>query len=185
MGYMIDDVVGLNLRKIRLERKLTQGALADMAHISKQSISNIETGAGGSSKTLSRLAECLEVSPLAFYQDDGLDTSIRFKRVTAQKPYLDRTAYTSKLGQAVDFIYRDCQERVFFIMAMTLKETISQNSDMILESLNAERSAKNHHTLSEMADDLTQCVKQAVFGDSEDDLDELDELAEGDDSSGT
>lgn len=176
MGYMIDDVVALNLRKIRLERKLTQGALADMAHISKQSISNIETGAGGSSKTLSRLAECLEVSPLAFYQDDGLDTSIRFKRVTAQKPYFDRTAYTSKLGQAVDFIYRDCQERVFFIMAMTFKETISQNSDMILESLNAERSAKNHHTLSEMVDDLTRCIKQAVFDDSEDDMDELDDL---------
>ncbi len=39
LGYKIDEVVALNLRTLRLERKLTQEALAERAGVSKQTIS--------------------------------------------------------------------------------------------------------------------------------------------------
>ena len=78
MALRIDETVAHNLKLIRLRHHMTQQALADRANLSKQTKSNLEKGQGASSKTLERLAECLDVSPLTFYQEKSEHEDIQF-----------------------------------------------------------------------------------------------------------
>lgn len=180
MGYRIDEIVALNLRRIRLEKNLTQGALAELAKISRQSVSNIEKAQGATSKTLERLADCLEVSPLAFYQDETADPEIRLKRVSPKVGWLDSRPYVTELESTVDHIIKDTKQHIYISVMPAIKETFSVNWDDLIAGIEAHNGEKVLHSLM---DTLLTSTKEAIFNDSDSD-DEMDDLMEGDDING-
>lgn len=174
--YQIDEAVKYNLKALRLDRGLTQQALAEMAGVSKQTISNVEKGAGANSRTLERIAECLEVSPLAFFREPEKGTDVEFKRVSAKAAKLNTAQYTATLGQAVDYIIKDVEGRLYTVSVMpTVKEMFAQNRDRLLDSLNAERSNTNYSALSTFEEAILQQIKKSIFPNEnmDDDMDEL------------
>ena len=80
MSLRIDETVGYHIKELRLERNLTQQALAMQAGVSKQTISNLEKGRGAKSSTLEGLAKCLGVSPFAVFQEIQEDQEFLFRR---------------------------------------------------------------------------------------------------------
>ena len=181
MGYRIDEIVALNLRRIRLEKNLTQGALAELAKISRQSVSNIEKAMGATSKTLERLADCLEVSPLAFYQDETADPEIRLKRVSPKVGWMDTKPYVTELESTVDHIIKDTKQHIYYISVMpAIKETFNANWYDLIAGIEAHNGEKVLHSLM---DTLLTSTKEAIFNDSDSD-DEMDDLMEGDDING-
>lgn len=174
--YQIDEAVKYNLKALRLDRGLTQQALADMAGVSKQTVSNIEKGQGANSRTLARVAECLEVSPLAFFREPEKGADIEFKRVSTKTAKLNTAQYTATLGQAVDSIVRDVEGRLYNVSVMpAVKEMFAQNRDRLLDSLNAERSGTNYSVLATFEEAILQQIKKSIFPNEnmEDDMDEL------------
>lgn len=174
--YQIDEAVKYNLKALRLDRGLTQQALAEMAGVSKQTVSNIEKGQGANSRTLERVAECLEVSPLAFFREPEKGADIEFKRVSAKAAKLNTAQYTAALGQAVDCIVKDVEGRLYTVSVMpTVKEMFAQNRDRLLDSLNAERSGTNYSVLATFEEAILQQIKKSIFPieNMDDDMDEL------------
>lgn len=181
MGFRIDETVALNLRRIRLEKNLTQGALAELAKISRQSVSNIEKAQGATSKTLERLADCLKVSPLAFYQDETADPEIRLKRVSPKVGWLASRSYVTELKSTVDHIIMETKERIYYVSIMpTIKETFNANWDDLIAGIEAHKGEK---VLYSLMDTLLTSTKEAIFNDS-DSHDKMDDLMEGDDING-
>ena len=176
--YQIDEAVKYNLKALRLDRGLTQQALAEMAGVSKQTVSNIEKGQGANSRTLERVAECLEVSPLAFFREPEKGADIEFKRVSAKAAKFNTAQYTAALGQAVDCIVKDVEGRLYTVSVMpTVKEMFAQNMDRLLDSLNAERNGTNYSVLAALEEALLQQIKKSIFP-SENMDDDMDELVE-------
>lgn len=176
--YQIDEAVKYNLKVMRLERGLTQQALADMAGLTKQTVSNIETGQGGAnSKTLERLAESLAVSPLAFFKEPKKGAGIEFKRVSPTKEAkLNREQYAAMLEKAVARIIEDAKLQLYLICVKpAIKDMFAMNRDRLLDSLNAERSGMNYFVLTDFEDSLLELIDKAVFPNkrADDDLDEL------------
>jgi len=176
--YQIDEAVRYNLKALRLERGLTQQALADLAGVSKQTVSNVEKGQGANSRTLERLAESLAVSPLAFFKEPERGAEIEFKRVSAKAAKLSREQYTATLAKAVDFIVKDAGERLYAVSVMpSIKEMFAQNREKLLNSLNAEQSGTNYSVLTSFKDSLLTQIQKAI-SQSENTDDDLDELVE-------
>ena len=174
--YQIDEAVKYNLKALRMDHGLTQQALAEMAGVSKQTISNVEKGQGANSRTLERVAECLEVSPLAFFREPEKGADIEFKRVSAKAAKLNTAEYTATLGRAVDCIVKDVEGRLYTISVMpAVKEMFAQNRDKLLDSLNAERSNTNYSVLSIFEEAILQQIKKSIFPteNMDDDMDEL------------
>ena len=176
MALRIDETVAHNLKLIRLRHHMTQQALADRANLSKQTISNLEKGQGASSKTLERLAECLDVSPLTFYQEVSESEDIQFKRVSA--PGTSSTyplAYVNELNGIVNRIISDTKDLIYYqSVSPIIKDFFNANADSILNNLNTEISSKNYHILSAVEETLMSSIKQAIFSTDE----ELDDLIE-------
>lgn len=174
--YQIDEAVRYNLKALRLERGLTQQALADMAGVSKQTVSNVEKGQGANNKTLERLAESLAVSPLAFFKEPERGAEIEFKRVSPRAAKLNREPYTATLAKAVDSIMEDAGQKLYLISVMpAVKDMFAVNRDRLLDSLNAEHSGMNYFVLTAFEDALLKEIDKALFPDesADDDLDEL------------
>lgn len=168
MGYKIDEVVALNVRTLRLERKLTQEALAERAGVSKQTISNIEKGLGATSKTLESIAECLETSPLTFYQIEHLDTDIQFKRVTPKVVRFSKKQYAAELEKAVDTIVTATREHICYTCVLpAIRETFAQNQDEVLACLDVAKDDKSYLILSALMDSVLDASKQAIFNDAD------------------
>jgi transcriptional regulator with XRE-family HTH domain len=176
MALRIDETVAHNLKLIRLRHHMTQQALADRANLSKQTISNLEKGQGASSKTLERLAECLDISPLTFYQEITERENIQFKRVSATGTgYTRPLAYINELNSIVNRAISDTTNLVYYQrVSPVIKNYFTTNADSILTSLNAEISNKNYHILSAVEETLMSSIKQAIFNND----DELDDLIE-------
>lgn len=163
MGFKLDDVVAYNLRSLRLGKNLTQGALAEMASLSKQSISNVERGAGASSRTLERLAEILGVSPLSFYQEVNPDADITFKRAEGKAVSLDKERYATELEKAIDSIVSDATSKIYFFGVLpVVKDCFRLNTEKLLLALEAENSDKNHHVLLAFEDEMLTSIRQAI-----------------------
>lgn len=180
MGYRIDETVALNLRRIRLEKNLTQGALAELAQISRQSISNIEKAEGASTKTLERLADCLKVSPLAFYQDETADPEIRLKRVSPKVGWMDSRPYVTELKSTVDHIISATKEHVYYVNVMpAVKGTFTENWAELIAGIEAH---KGETFLRALMETLLTVTRQSIFDEKDDDeeIDDLIELEGGD-----
>lgn len=176
--YQIDEAVKYNLKALRLERGLTQQALADLAGVSKQTVSNIEKGQGANSRTLERLAESLAISPLEFFKEPEKGAEIEYKRVSPRAAKLNREQYTAMLEKTVDFIVKDAGEKLYLISVMpTVKDMFAMNRDRLLDSLNAERSGMNYFALTAFEDALLKQIDKAIFPNESADND-LDELVE-------
>lgn len=176
--YQIDEAVKYNLKALRLKCGLTQQALADLAGVSKQTVSNIEKGQGANSRTLERLAESLAVSPLDFFKEPERGEEIEFKRVSPRAAKLNREPYTATLEKAVDFIMKDAGQKLYLISVMpAVKDMFAMNRDRLLDSLNAEHSGMNYFTLTAFEDALLKQIDKAIFPDenADDDLDEPEE----------
>lgn len=164
MSFKIDETVGYNLRAFRLENNLTQQALADRANLSKQTISNIEKGQGANSKTVERLAECLDVSSLSFYKENELTENIQFKRVSATTGKNNNTSYTEQLEKLVDIIIQDTKGDLYYQEVMpAVKSFFNQNADNILERFDVEKSNQNYHILSSVEEFLLMEINHAIF----------------------
>lgn len=175
--YTIDEAVKYNLKVMRLERGLTQQALADMAGLTKQTVSNLEKGQGGNNRTLERLAESLAVSPLAFFKEPKKGAGIEFKRVSPTKnAKFNREQYAAMLEKAVARIIEDAKLQLYLICVKpAIKDMFAMNRDRLLDSLNAERSGMNYFVLTDFEDSLLELIDKAVFQNksADDDLDEL------------
>ena len=174
--YQIDEAVKYNLKALRMDRGLTQQALAEMAGISKQTVSNIEKGLGANNATLERVAKCLEVSPLAFFREPEKGADIEFRRVSAKAAKLNTVQYAAALGQAVDCIVKDVEGRLYTVSVMpAVKEMFAQNRDRLLDGLNAERGGTNYSVLSIFEEAILQQIKKSIFPNEnmDDDMDEL------------
>ena len=176
MSFKIDETVGHNLRAFRLERNLTQQALAERADLSKQTISNLEKGAGANSKTIERIAECLDVSPLSFYKERTSVNTIKLKRVpTASAVKGNDLLYIAEIEKLVDKIVTDTKDIIYFQqVSPVIKDFFKENTDIILKQLDVEQDNKNRHILSAVEENLIIEVKRSVLGGEE----ELDELLE-------
>ena len=170
MWTKIDEVVGNNLKKIRLEQNMTQQALADKANLSKQSISNIESGKGANSKTMERLADCLGVSPLAFYKNTDFKEDIKFKRVTHKDTTadFDTTHYVEEITQTVKNIIASTKKSLYLSSILpTIQQTFSQNMGIVLEAMHAYSDPENHKIMIIFKNVLLSNIKQAIFTESE------------------
>lgn len=184
MSFKIDETVGYNLRAFRLKNNLTQQALADRANLSKQTISNIEKGQGANSKTVERLAECLDVSSLSFYKENELTENIQFKRVSATTGKNNNTSYTEQLEKLVDIIIQDTKGDLYYQEVMpAVKSFFNQNADNILERFDVEKSNRNYHILSLVEEFLLMEINHAIFDETkkqpkQEEQAELDSLLE-------
>lgn len=176
MSLRIDEIVGYHMKSFRLERQLTQQALADRASLSKQTISNLEKGQGANSKTIERIAECLDVSPLAFYTEVSSDEDISFKRVShATSTKSNSIPYLAELKQVADKIIADTKDMIYYQqVSPVIKEMFQSNQDLILAKLNAEKNNKNYFVLSAFEENLISNLKQAIYENEE----EMDSLIE-------
>ena len=163
MGFKLDDVVAYNLKMLRMDRKLTQGALANISSLSKQTISNIEKGQGGSARTLERLAEVMGVSPLSFYQEVNPDADITFKRAEGKAVSLDKERYAAELEKAIDSIVSDATSKIYFFGVLpVVKDCFRLNTEKLLFALGAENNDKNHHVLLAFEDEILTSIRQAI-----------------------
>lgn len=176
MALRIDETVAHNLKLIRVRHHMTQQALADRANLSKQTISNLEKGQGATSKTIERLAECLDVSPLTFYQEVSESDEVQFKRVSAtgtggSYPIM----YINEINGIVNRIISETKDMIYYKqVAPIIKEFFNTNADDILNNLNTEINNKNRHILSAVEETLMSSIKQTIFNDDE----EMDDLIE-------
>ena len=70
----LKELFGANLRHQRKARRLTQAELAERVDLSTEMVSKIERGdAAPSFATVERLAEALEVAPVAFFGVGAMD----------------------------------------------------------------------------------------------------------------
>ena len=175
MSLQIDETVAHNLKLLRIKRNMTQQSLAERANISKQTISNLEKGQGGSSKTLERLAECLDVSPLVFYQEISTDDDIQLRRVSSTITSFNSKDYITELINITNRIINDTKYTIYYQQIIpVIKNYFNENSKYILSNLNVENTSKNFHTIMAIEETLMSSIKQSIF----DEQDELDELIE-------
>lgn len=183
----IDETVSINLRAIRTRLGLTQAALAQTAGVSKETVSRLERGEGGNSKTIERLAEVMDVSPLALFTEVPRETDVALKRVSAKAARLDRIHYNAMLSRTVDLIIADTKDKVYSMSVMPcVKRTLEENQDVLVSGLCGGGNAKD--LLSILEETLLYSIKESIFqeegeeGDSlVDDLidpDTVDELIE-------
>lgn len=180
MSLGLDEIVGYHMKAIRLKRNLTQQVLADRANLSKQTISNIEKGQGANSKTIERLAECLDVSPLAFYTEVISDEDISLKRVShATSTKSNSIPYLSEFQQIADRIIADTKDIIYYQqVSPVIRDMFQSNKNWILKKLNAENNRKNYFVLSMFEEHLIINIKQAIYEETSEKQEELDELIE-------
>lgn len=175
MSLRIDETVAYNLKLIRLKHNMTQQTLAERACLSKQTISNLEKGQGASSKTLERLAECLDVSPLIFYQEVSERDNIQLKRVSSSNNNLNDREYITEFTNITNRIINDTKYNIYYEQVLpTIKKYFKENLKYILNYFNIENTNKNHHIILTIEETLLGSIKQSIFGDQ----DEIDELIE-------
>lgn len=183
----IDETVSINLRAMRTRLGLTQAALAQMAGVSKETVSRLERGEGGNSKTIERLAEVMDVSPLALFAEVPRETDVTLKRVSAKAARLDKARYSAMLSQTVDLIVQDTKDKLYIMSVMPcVKRTFEENQDSLLAGLCSGGNAKS--LLSVLEETLLYSIKESIFqeeGEEEDSLvddlvdpDTMDELIE-------
>lgn len=88
------NIVGENIRKIRHEKFLTQEELALMSGLSQGYINQLESGKRNfTQKTLTVIAEALELPLSVFFKEEGEEKMIREER----EPYAKKTPSTEIL----------------------------------------------------------------------------------------
>lgn len=181
----IDETVSINLRAVRTKLGLTQAALAQMAGVSKETVSRLERGEGGNSKTIERLAEVMDVSPLALFAEVPRETDVTLKRVSAKAARLDKARYSAMLSQTVDLIVQDTENKLYYLNVMPcIKRTFADNWGVLLAGLRNGGNAES--LLSVLEETLLYSVKESIFQkEGEDSLvddlvdpDTIDELIE-------
>ncbi|MEE1009027.1 MAG: helix-turn-helix transcriptional regulator [Agathobacter sp.] len=176
MALRIDETVAHNLKLIRVRHHLTQQALADRANLSKQTISNLEKGQGASSKTIERLAECLDVSPLTFYQEVSERNDLKLIRVSS--PSSDSSQpliYITEINNVFNRAINDTKEHIYYKRVVpVIKNFFKANMDNILRNLDTEINSKNYHIIYAVEETLMGNIKQSIFNND----DELDDLIE-------
>ena len=75
------DIVITRIRKIRIEKGLSQQELANMANFSQSFLANVESGKKKPSvMTILRLAEALNVNPREFFPENTTDSAEDIKK---------------------------------------------------------------------------------------------------------
>lgn len=179
MSYKIDEAVGFNVRKLRLEQSLTQQALAQRAGVSKQTISNIEKGtAGANSRTVERIAECLGVSPLALYREpDGME-DISFKRVSsvAGRANMD---YAQEIQRILDRAADDAKGSFFNQhIQPVFTDFFAENTDNLIIQVKSAPHGKEQGIVEIFRDDLLGSLRASVYDHLRDKQDMEDGLVE-------
>lgn len=72
----IEQIVGARIRALRKRNGLTQEDLAERAGMAPQTISRAERGGVLSIANIKRVAKALEVHPLDFFADPGIESSV-------------------------------------------------------------------------------------------------------------
>ncbi len=185
MSYSIDTTVAHNLKVLRLKHHMTQQELAKRANISKQTISNLEKGQGATSKTLERLAECLNTSPLSFYHEVENDESVKFKRVSMPKiNTFNPNTYIDDLQGIISKILNDTKDFMYTQeISPIIKNTFEENITIFFKELNIETDIKNKNIYFSFEDILLNNIKQAIYN-QKSDLDYiLDDIIEDENKS--
>ena len=106
------DRIGGNVRKIRMEKGLTQERLAEETELSLAAIQKLEAGRSGSRiETLIRIAVTLEVSLDSLTDISEADEKYRFQQEAAYLLFRDKTVNELKYVIAVvDSIFKYKQE---------------------------------------------------------------------------
>lgn len=175
MSFKIDTTVAYNLKSLRIKHNMTQQELANRANISKQTISNLEKGQGATSKTIERLAECLDVSPLTFYQEVPTNKNFHFKRVSAgnTETYSSLT-YINEISNITNRIIKDTKNFVYYQqVSPIIKNFFQNNTNNILDSLNIENNSHNCHIMFAIEENLMSNIKESIFNNTDEELDDL------------
>lgn len=170
MSFIIDKTVGDNIKTLRLKRNLTQQALAELADVSKQTVSNIELGQGANSKTVTKLAEVLDVSPLALYQRTESKEDIKFKRVSSSSmAYHSSNAYADGFKKITDHIINDTKKQIYYKNIIpAIKAVLNDNRDIIFSKLDVVLDNKSDHFLDELISELLNSIKRSIFNKPDD-----------------
>lgn len=180
MSYRIDEAVGFNVRKLRLEQSLTQQALAQRAGVSKQTISNIEKGtAGANSRTVERIAECLGTSPLALYREPDWMEDISFKRVSsvAASTSMD---YAQEIQRILDRAVDDSKSGFYNKhIQPVLTDFFAENTDNLIIQVKSAPHGKEQGIVEIFRDDLLGSLRASVYNHLRDKQQDMeDELVE-------
>ncbi len=82
-----EEQIGQRIRQLRLERKLTQQALADKTGVTKGYLSKIENSSSSPPvSTLSNITAALEVRLGSFFSNEELNTSITLAKAESRTP---------------------------------------------------------------------------------------------------
>lgn len=179
MAYKIDQAVGYNLKKQRLAQGLTQDALGKLAGMTKQGISNIESGKGATSKTITTIADCLHISPFDLYKEIEPEANINFRRVTSpDRIYFNKEQYSEDIRAMIDNIISDTKDEIYYKAVVPVtKEFNTQNREMLLARLEVSRSFANYNLLSTYLDDLLLSIRKSIYNE----VDEVNEVVVPDD----
>ncbi len=163
MSYIIDEAVGFNVRKLRLEQNLTQQALAQRAGVSKQTISNIEKAtAGANSKTVERIAECLGVSPLALYHEPDRTEDVSFKRVSL--PARTNGDYAQEIQRILDIAADDARSSLYSQhIQPVLADFFVQNTDNLIIQVKRAPHGREQGIVEAFRDDLLGSLRASVY----------------------
>lgn len=86
----IKKIIGERIKKLRIEKKLTQDALAEMASLDQRTISHIENGHSLSMSTLESLVKALNIGTVEFFELNIIDKTDKeiIKEITKILPTL-------------------------------------------------------------------------------------------------
>ena len=182
MSFQIDEVVGYNLKEIRLNKNMTQQFLANLTNVSKQTISNIEKGQGANSKTLERIAQYLDVSPLDFYKEvSEVDIgNVEFKRASTKG--IDKCSsinydYVKEITLLITSIVNDTKENIYYQKVLpVVKDIFKNNRDILLDKLDAVKSHSNYIVLYDLEEIIISGIKQVIYDEQEEAEDKADDI---------
>lgn len=107
-------LIGLNLRRLRLERSLTQDQLADRLQVSTGLITKWEAGRKGIGKRLLlKLCKSLNVKPCLFYVDKNTPyiTSSRERDIVCMLREAEKAGVVEMIEQFTQFIVNQAKNK--------------------------------------------------------------------------
>lgn len=163
MQNRIDEAVGYNVKAARIERKLTQQVLAERAGLTKQSISNIEKGMGANTKTIDRIAQSLDISPLSLYCEPDRREDISFKRV-ASFPVRTNKSYVQEIQGILDVVADDTRSNIFSgHIQPVLSDFFAENMENLIFQVKSAPYGKENGIVETFRDDLLGNLRTSIY----------------------
>ncbi len=113
-NHDLNILMGINLRKLRLERSLTQEQLADRLQLSSGLVTKWESGAKGiGKKVLLKLCQVFNVRPYVFCMDEKMPyiTNSREQEIVYRIREAERLGVHEQIEQYCEFIVGQAKKK--------------------------------------------------------------------------